>query len=211
MQSSDPLHKVRASGGVLLVLLAVRASMRLLTYAVHRVTAPQPGGTYDADPFERYRMIDGVLLGLENVLSLVTMIVFFVWIYRTLKALRQAGRETMSPGLAVGGWFIPLANVVLPWLSVRSALRAVRNTAPLAGIWWLVWLVNMSLGTTHQLARQLALVPELYDVIPMDLLDTLFDSLESTFWPWVIADTAAWGLLALIVATVRKSATPAST
>ncbi len=205
--SPDPYQKVRSTSGTLVILLGIRAAMRLVTYLVFTVMAPGPESGPEA--LDRILMIDRALLGIESLVGLVAMIVFLVWIYRVLKAIRQTGRDAMSPGLAVGGWFIPLANVVLPWLSVRSALRGVDNKAPLAGIWWLVWLVNMSLGSAHQLVRQLSLMPELYDVLPMEIIDSMTQSVGSTFWVYFFTDTAAWGLLALIVVTVRKAVTPA--
>ncbi|MCA9653355.1 MAG: DUF4328 domain-containing protein [Myxococcales bacterium] len=199
----DPSAKVRGLSGTLLVLLALRASMRVVTWLVFRLAAPS-GPELTADQFDTLRMLDGALLGIENLLTLVTMIVFLVWIYRAVKALQLMGRSTgMSPGLAVGGWFIPLGNVVLPWLSVRGVLRALERGTVIAGVWWLVWLANMSLSGMHQLARQVMLLPELARAIPPEIYDQIFPMLESTFWPYFIADTAAWGLLAAIVATVR--------
>lgn len=198
----DPTAKVRGLSSTLLVLLALRASMRIVNWLVFRLVMPAPD-TLEVD-FETMRAIDGALLGIENLLSLVTMIVFFVWIVRAIRALGAMGRSTgMSAGMAVGGWFIPIANVVMPWLSVRGVLRALHCSTILAGLWWLVWLANMSLGTAHQLVRQIMLVPELGDAIPPEMLDNIYPMLESTFWPYFVTDTAAWGLLALIVATVR--------
>lgn len=198
----DPSAKVRGLSGTLLVLLALRASMRIVTWLVFRLIAAP--GEVSAEEFETLRTVDGALLGIENLLSLVTMIVFLVWIYRAVKALKVMGlHDGMSAGMAVGGWFIPLANVVLPWLSVRGVLRALSCSTIIAGVWWLVWLVNMSLSGAHQLVRQLMLVPELGDALPPELLDSVYKMIENTFWPYFITDTAAWGLLALIVATAR--------
>ncbi|MCA9706146.1 MAG: DUF4328 domain-containing protein [Myxococcales bacterium] len=206
---SQPFAKVVGLSGTLVTLLSIRASMRVVTYVVFKVAAPPPGEISE-ESFNNLRLLDGGLLGLENLLTLVTMILFLVWIYRVLAACRATGRAAMSPGLGVGGWFIPLANVVLPWLSVRSALRAVGAGTAIAGVWWLVWLVNTSLTGMHQLARQLMLVPELARALPLEMLDSIYGALDSTFWPYFIADTAAWGLLAFIVITVRKSVSTAS-
>jgi hypothetical protein len=198
----DPFSNAR--GGVfLLVALSMRASMRLVTYVVHRIVGPD---RYDitAEEFESLRRVDLILLGIENLLTIVAMIAFLVWIYRVLAAFRRSGvTSSMSPGLAVGGWFIPFANAVLPWLSVRSALRAVGASSVIAGVWWLIWLANTSIGSMHQLGRQLSAMPELYDVIPPEMLGRIFDGLDSTYWPWFLLDTAAFGVLAGIVAIVR--------
>ncbi len=204
----DPFAKVRSLSGILLGLLFARAAMRFITYAVLRAVAPGPQ-QMTAESFDTLRMIDTGLFGLENLLTLVSMIVFFVWIYRVIKAARASGVVTAySPGMAVGGWFIPIANIVLPWLTVRDALRSVQRATALAGIWWIVWLINMSLAFPHQLLRQLSMVPELGDAIPYDVLEPMYSLAESTFWPYVLSDTAAWALLAVIVVTVKGAVSP---
>ena len=191
----------------MLVLLSMRAAMRLVTYVVMRLVVPSdPTVPLSPEEFEGIKHVDMALLGVENLLTIVAMIAFLVWIYRVLKALRLSGRSTtISPGLAVGGWFIPLANAVIPWLSVRGALRALGRSSIIAGVWWLVWLANTSLGGVHQLSRQIALVPELGNAIPYEVQDQLYQTLAGTFWPYFLVDTAAFALLAAIVAIVRRS------
>jgi hypothetical protein len=205
---SDPFAKVRSLGGTLVVLLGVRAAARAVTYVVHRVTFPPPGEiTHEQD--DTMRLIDGSLLGLENLVTIIAMITFLVWIHRVFVAIRQTGGTTRwSPGMAVGGWFIPLANVVLPWLTVRDALRALGRPTALAGAWWLVWLLAMPLTMLHGLSRQLMLVPEVLGSLTNVPLGELFEAVSSTYWPYFILDTGTWVLLLLIVSSVRTAATP---
>lgn len=191
----DPFAKVRSLGGTLIVLLGARASARAVNYVVHRVVP--------ADDFETMRTVDGVLLGLENLVTLVAMITFLVWIHRVFVAIRQTGGTTRwSPGMAVGGWFIPLANAVLPWLTVRDALNALKRPTVLAGAWWITWLLAMPLTMLFGLVRQMMFVPELGQAIPMELLEKL----PSMFWPYFLLDTGTWVLLLLIVSSVRSAA-----
>ncbi|MEM7158928.1 MAG: DUF4328 domain-containing protein, partial [Myxococcota bacterium] len=185
--SPDPFAKVRGLSGPLAALLIIRASMRALTYLVFEVTSPPPGQITEAQ-LDQLLLVDGALLGLESLLSFVSFIVFLVWIHRVLSAIRSTGQTSMSPGLAVGGWFIPLANAVLPWLSVRSALKGLGMTSALAGVWWLLWLANTSLSSLHQMLRQIRLVPELSRAIPYDMMDKLYSMAGSTFWPYMATD-----------------------
>jgi hypothetical protein len=195
---------VRSISGVLIAFLCFRAAQRLLGYVVFRVVAPS-GSEVTAEEFDTIRLVDTGLLGIENLASLAAMILVFIWLYRITKAIRASGGDTtLSPGLSVGGWFIPFANMVMPWLAVRSALRGVGRNSALAGVWWLCWLAMSSLGMFHNLARQIDLVPELLGVIPPEVLDNLFKTVHATYWPYFIIDTAAFGLLAIIVAIVRK-------
>ncbi len=95
----------------------------------------------------------------EAVLALATIISFCTWfhrVYRNLPAL-GAARLYLSPGWAVGYWFIPLLNIVVPYVATTEIWRAsdplvteVRGTlwrrAPVAFLvrfWWATWLISI--------------------------------------------------------------------
>jgi hypothetical protein len=196
---------VRSISGVLIAFLCFRAAQRLLGYVIFRFA--MPSGEITAEQYDTIRIVDTALLGLENLATIIAVVLVLVWLYRVTKAIRMSGGDTtLSPGMAVGGWFIPIGNVVLPWLAVRSALRGVGLSSALAGVWWLTWLAGTSLGLPHHIARQIDMAPELLGVLPPEVLDSLFNTVNATFWPYFLLDTAAFGLLAVIVAIVRKAA-----
>lgn len=209
--SSDPFAKVRSLGGTLVVMLGLRASMRAVTYVVHRLTYPPPGQITE-EQLSSMRTIDASLLGLENLVTLVAMITFLVWIHRVFVAIRQSGGTTSwSPGWSVGGWFVPLGNMIIPWLTVRDALKALGKPTALAGGWWLTWLIVMPLTMIHGMARQVMIVPELRSALAEmkpDTVNKIFELTGSTFWPYFILDTGTWVLLLLIVSTIRKVGAP---
>ncbi len=206
---SDHFAKVRSLGGTLIAMLALRASMRAVTYVVHRVTRP-PAGEIDGQQLTAMRMVEGGLLGIENLVTLVAMITFLVWIHGVFVAIRASGRTTSwSPGWAVGGWFIPLANAVLPWLTVRDALKSLGKPTALAGVWWIAWLLVIPLTMLQTFMRQLMILPELGAALrdlPPDVTNRIFELSSSLFWPHFLLDTGVWVLLLLIVSTVRNAA-----
>jgi hypothetical protein len=206
--SSDPFAKVRSLGGTLVVMLGIRASMRAVTYVVHRVSDPPPGELTE-EGFNSMRMVEGGLLGIENLLTLVAMITFLVWIHRVFVAIRQSGGTTSwSPGWAVGGWFVPLANAVIPWLTVRDALKSLGKPTVLAGAWWLTWLVVIPMTMMQNFMRQMFIMPEAGQALrslPPDVVNDVFELSRSMFWPHFLLDTAAWALLLVIVSTVSKA------
>jgi len=80
------------------------------------------------------------------------IVVLLVWVYHAKKrviGLGMRGAE-YSPGLSVGTFFIPFANLFLPFAALRELWRASINpvewkdqkTSPLVGCWWASWLVN---------------------------------------------------------------------
>lgn len=86
------------------------------------------------------------------VLSLVAIIVTLVWLHRAFVALR--GRTRFSPGMAVGGWFIPVANLVLPAFILRDAWRAARGEG--GGVVWL-WMVTWLLAVASSILGSMGL------------------------------------------------------
>src|SRR5581483_5005799 len=58
-------------------------------------------------------------------------VVFIVWQYRHAKnAELLRGRLPLGPGWAIGGWFIPLANYVLPAVQLSQAAKASDPVSP---------------------------------------------------------------------------------
>ncbi len=81
--------------------------------------------------------------------SLVAAAAFVTWLYRARRnAGRLGGALAWAPGWAVGGWFIPVASLVIPYLVVQDVRRASGPTAQLApvGWWWASALVTVLLN-----------------------------------------------------------------
>lgn len=90
---------------------------------------------------------------LAVLLAVPTVIVFVVWVHRLWTSDRSAHAVyTRSTRLAVGGWFIPVANLLLGGRALRdlwhgtAAARAgvdqgpgVRSTPRLLLGWWVAW------------------------------------------------------------------------
>lgn len=76
----------------------------------------------------------------SQLLSLVTLaaLVFLcIWTFRATRNARALGlRTAFSPGLSVAGWIIPLANFVMPYLSVRDLFPEGSHGRRQAGTWW---------------------------------------------------------------------------
>ncbi|WP_144122930.1 DUF4328 domain-containing protein [Catellatospora sichuanensis] len=70
---------------------------------------------------------------------LVAAAAFIIWLHRARRnAERLGGAPVWAPGWAVGGWFVPAANLVIPYLVVRDVQRAGGHGAHPApvGRWW---------------------------------------------------------------------------
>ena len=104
----------------------------------------------------------GVALG-QLVLFIVTAVVFCVWVHQAQVNARALGATGMkvTPGWAVGSFFVPLVNLVMPFFAmvdlwkasepgpeaVEPGSRAALSASPLLGAWWLTWLLGGGIGS----------------------------------------------------------------
>jgi hypothetical protein len=97
------------------------------------------------------------LMGIAFLVTyIVTMVFFGCWIVSAHKTVRSLGAEgmTISPGWAVGYYFIPFINLVRPytamkelWMASVDPQHASSQTVPsfLSG-WWALWIINGVVG-----------------------------------------------------------------
>jgi hypothetical protein len=100
-------------------------------------------------------MFSGVAV-LSSVVGLAVIVVYLIWIYRAysnLRALNTGFLGKFTPGWAVGWWFIPFANLVMPYqvvreLYVNSAPAPTENGYPqmpnasIVGLWWAAFILR---------------------------------------------------------------------
>lgn len=76
-------------------------------------------------------------------LWLITAVLFITWLWRARKNLDPS--PCLGAGWAIGGWFIPFANFVIPFRVVREvATESVHAgwVGPTVGFWWAALLVD---------------------------------------------------------------------
>jgi hypothetical protein len=89
-----------------------------------------------------------MLTGLWGLVFLVvepgTIISFLIWMHAAVRRATLLGRAPgATPAWAVGSWFVPFVNLVVPFQVVRRLLgepeaSGVRSFVP--GLWWACWL-----------------------------------------------------------------------
>jgi len=87
----------------------------------------------------------------QIVLAIVTGIVFFCWVYRANANARRLGAAGLSgPGWAVGCFFIPVANLWMPYEAMKEIWQASAAPADwrnqrrgaILPWWWLLFLLS---------------------------------------------------------------------
>jgi hypothetical protein len=87
----------------------------------------------------------------ELALYVGCAIVFLIWLYRASSNARALGARDMmvTPGWAVGWYFVPLANLGMPYVTMRDLWKAsakprdwqIESAPATIALWWGCWIV----------------------------------------------------------------------
>lgn len=104
------------------------------------------------------KLIENISIGLMFVLVpvfIATVVLFCVWLFRAGKNARALGAQNMkhSAGMAVGYFFIPIANLFMPFFAAREIEKASNPEAGstgwehtaasgILGVWWTLWICH---------------------------------------------------------------------
>jgi hypothetical protein len=151
-----PFERLQTVAMLAVRWLSFAVALSVASFAVDGLWLKDAG----ADPIQINDLVSaGKLIDTANIVQLVTTVVgavlFLVWLrraYGNLGAL-GVGRPRRERGWAVGGWFVPLVNLVIPkqvandvWRAGEPDLRPgdpgwqARPVAPVVHWWWALWL-----------------------------------------------------------------------
>ncbi|NUO54401.1 MAG: DUF4328 domain-containing protein [Polyangiaceae bacterium] len=177
-----------------LALIGFRAALPIIFYFV-------PLRTFvSIENGEVYRLVRS---GIDGVFAILALIFYFVWFAKMYSWVRaNRGGTQYSNGMAIGGWFIPFANFVIPYKAMRDAWRRANNdeNSILVVGWWLTYLLTIVVGYANSSFGALFLNRGL-DIDLINLINTLL------YWGGVLLQMTTWGLLALLVQTLTKRIT----
>jgi hypothetical protein len=92
----------------------------------------------------------GPVASLASLLPLATGIVWLVWQHRSQSNLFALGSPGLrhTPGWAVGWWFVPFANLVMPYRTMRELGKGSRadGASRLLRPWWALQVLYACLG-----------------------------------------------------------------
>lgn len=143
---------------VLFALAAVLAVVRAIALGSRLVVLDNPDAS---DFFRRARDADQLVRVTDVLLILIVLAIvpcFIVWCFRAAKNQEALGREPqrLRAGWAIGGWFIPLANFVIPVLVIQDLWRGsdariargdprwrIADRSWLVGWWWGLLMVAL--------------------------------------------------------------------
>lgn len=139
---------------------------------------------------------------LDMLLGACLGIGLLVFIYKVHDARR--GQTSMSPGMSVVWWFIPLLNFFMIPATLSSAWRGVHGQSALglAWLWWIFYWFAIPVRMVRAFFSMLQSSPEIVRFVPPDMLDNMVQL------PWVqygwLVELIAYGLLWYIVKTINS-------
>lgn len=153
-----PTRTVAGVGTVACVLIALVALANVVTGVIDplisRDLAQVAMETEAAELLVVAKLLSWALTLLAAPLIVAAIVVFLVWMWRAHKNLYAFPGVTprMGAGWSIGGWFIPFANLVIPFMAMDEIARGSlpwkrrdpmrTGTHPLVGFWWAACVVS---------------------------------------------------------------------
>lgn len=154
-------------------------------------------GTFEIDRLEQSDALGMVAGGGLMLAYLIAVIASGRWIFRVNKNAQAQNQDwiTVSPGWNIGFFFIPIANLFMPFRGLRQTLQV--STAPhapehvaipaLMPLWWLAWLAMSILGNiSFRLSLNAETLDQLRTVAVLNLVTTPVDLLGTILFMMVI-------------------------
>lgn len=170
-QQVKPIQRLNSILRVLLISLAGLTAVSIVSNIVVYYSYSQmlPETSYEG-VFVPAEWATGVIAILYLIVLFTTFITFGMWIYRMNHNLRVQTDYPMeiTPGWAIGWYFIPVANLVKPYQAMKEIYLASLNSegaseSPLK-LWWGLWIVsNLVDNITLRAAPELITVQNAMD------------------------------------------------
>jgi hypothetical protein len=159
----DPLvrsfKRPRALGMGLLVLLGTQIVFMaaLIAALMHRLQLIEEIRSGQIVPISDADSADNIVEAVGTVegwIWITTFIVWILWQFRAQRAARElspTAQFRFTPGWVIGWWFIPIANLWMPFETVRELWKASEGrpdwphirTWPIIGWWWGISLASV--------------------------------------------------------------------
>ncbi len=108
------------------------------------------------EAIEQVDAVNGILGLVYLIILIVTIVLYCKWVYRIANnALSFKPTEfTETPGWVVGWYFIPFANIFVPYIQIKKIYKISKNPTNWQNEkssskmlwWWLSWIISGSLS-----------------------------------------------------------------
>jgi hypothetical protein len=146
-QALKPTKGLRTATIVLMWLVTAAFALIAVAYLSRRsvVNGFFDGNKSITDVDDADNFVGGAAL-LAFSAMLACVIVLCIWSHRVVSNGRARGVPNLSPGLAAGGWYIPIGMWWLSFVQIRRAMRGVGAATAAVGAWQGLFIAANTLG-----------------------------------------------------------------
>jgi Domain of unknown function (DUF4328) len=119
-----------------LFLIHIGLSVLLIIGVINHLSVlsdEERGGlVFDTDAVNDAQAFPASMLLLAGLVGIATFVLLIIWLYRAAKNNEALGRQNprLGPGWAIGGWFIPIAWWVIPFIVLDDVWRGSDPSIP---------------------------------------------------------------------------------
>jgi hypothetical protein len=124
---TEPYKSARRLALILTILFCIVILISVLAVVLDLIVIDLLSGGYvSSGDMQLSENVQAAIRPFQFVAFIVTAVFFLIWIYRAHANLPWLGSRNLqySPAWAIGGFFIPFVNLVLPFLVVREIWKA---------------------------------------------------------------------------------------
>jgi hypothetical protein len=137
-QAATKWRSLRGLTKALTVLFSIHIALLALTIVgvmIHLSVLgdeEQRGVVVDVDRVNDAQTFPASMLLLAGLVGIATFVLLIIWLYRAAKNNEALGRQNprLGPGWAIGGWFIPVAWWVIPFIVLDDVWRGSDPSIP---------------------------------------------------------------------------------
>lgn len=146
--------KLNTSIWILLTLTAGLGACHAIFAFMRSINAISLAERYSTNAYDSastFQQLSAISMGFNFYIGVALFVLLIIYTYRFANKLKKTGHKVRLPiGLAIGGWFIPLANSVLSFLFFIDFINTEKSSRSknliLLNVWWWGWLVGTNLG-----------------------------------------------------------------
>lgn len=148
MGTGAPLRPSAGLSKAMVILYwSVVATGALLAFAFfNRKSAVEDFLNGSASDFDSADAMLGLAVILQVLLMLAAAIVTCLWAKRIADNAKARGVMNVSPGLAAGGWFIPIGWFFVGFNELRKSVKGVNGSAPNLNFWQAAFIAQTIVG-----------------------------------------------------------------
>ena len=148
--------RARVARALLFLNAPVLLAGAVYTALVQADVVRMDGGEFDSPRFQIGISLACVTVGLR----IATVIAFLIWLHAAyLRAGAGVVDARFTPAASIAWWFVPVANMWMPFLALRHLWQLSRHGAHWRGsappvqvaAWWSIWLASVLAGAVAPL------------------------------------------------------------